>query len=279
MAHNLYSIPIVSSPWLARMAPDEGRLPDTRPVKRPRIMVAADGFSKPPSKPKTPALKQKPPTFTSAFTTSIDHPTPSKATALHTPLRTLKPLTRAFATTQLVNDDAPRQLRPAPPPVLHIPNDTPTVTLKHRPPPLLNLQASTSNILLKSLPPPMPIETTPILKPPSKVLKPLIPPNPPELQHTSAEVTNKEMRTISTTHIARATDLSTDRGVTELASIFLHDQHPDILLPNEPGASIHHMRGLDISPEKKGKGKLKFIRYFCSTCYFARQLTFPLAMD
>lgn len=223
-------------------------------------MVAADGFSKPPSKPKTPALKQKPPTFTSAFTSSIDHPTPSKATALRTPLRTLKPLAPTFAAPQSVNDDARRQLRPAPPPVLHIPHDTPTVTLKHRPPPLLNLQASTSNILLKSLPPPMPIETTPIRKPPSKVLKPLIPPILPELQHTPASATNKEMRTISTTHIARATDISTDSGVSELASIFLHDQHPDILLLNEPGASVHHMRGLDLSPEKKGKGRAKFIR-------------------
>ena len=52
---------------------------------------------------------------------------------------------------------------------------------------------------------------------------------------------------------------SADSGVTELASIFLHDQHQDILLPNEPGASIYHMRGLGISPEKKGKGKPKFI--------------------
>jgi len=72
------------------------------------------------------------------------------------------------------------------------------------------------------------------------------------------------MRTISTTHIALTNDLSTENGKAELASMFLHDQHPEILAHAEDDevGSLN----LGPSPQKmgrssKGKGKeAKFVR-------------------
>jgi hypothetical protein len=71
------------------------------------------------------------------------------------------------------------------------------------------------------------------------------------------------MRTISTTRVARATDLRTDSGNAELASIFLHDQHPNIinLTNGDASTNIDEHRGILVSPEKDMKGKgPKFVR-------------------
>jgi hypothetical protein len=73
------------------------------------------------------------------------------------------------------------------------------------------------------------------------------------------------LRTISTTLIARATDLFTDNGASELASILLHDQHPDIQFPSTD--DFDERRGIMMSPEKGGKGREKFVR--CVLSYLA----------
>jgi hypothetical protein len=76
---------------------------------------------------------------------------------------------------------------------------------------------------------------------------------------------SKPLRTIFTTHIALVNDLSTESGKAELASILLHDQHPEILAHTE--ISEDRDWNLGVSPQKmgrssKGKGKEpKFVRY------------------
>lgn len=62
---------------------------------------------------------------------------------------------------------------------------------------------------------------------------------------------SKNMLTISTTSIARFTDIGTEGGHAELASIFLYDQHPEILEREESGEA---RRGLNFSPQKKRYG-------------------------
>ncbi|KAJ7879590.1 hypothetical protein B0H14DRAFT_1606614 [Mycena olivaceomarginata] len=107
---------------------------------------------------------------------------------------------------------------------------------------------------LKSLaPPPPPAPSAPAAS--SSKLLPLKPPLPP----ASASLTSdRTLRTISTTLIARATDLFTDNGASELASILLHDQHPDIQFPSTD--DFDERRGIMMSPEKGGKGREKFVR-------------------
>ena len=145
---------------------------------------------------------------------------------------------------------------------------------------LISSQPKIDAPILKLRPPPkppiMPSYHTPITT--SALLKPAVPP-PPLLgnKHLSKElkslqppviplpsdpvIDGKSLRTISNTRVALATDLSTDSGVAELASIFLHDQHPDITLPNSH-PDDHDRRGLGLSPEKKSKGKFfKHVRY------------------
>ena len=62
---------------------------------------------------------------------------------------------------------------------------------------------------------------------------------------------SKNMLTISTTSLARFTDIGTEGGNAELASIFLYDQHPDMLEREESGEA---RRGLNFSPQKKRYG-------------------------
>ena len=62
---------------------------------------------------------------------------------------------------------------------------------------------------------------------------------------------SKNMLTISTTSIARFTDIGTEGGNAELASIFLYDQHPEMLEREESGEA---RRGLNFSPQKKRYG-------------------------
>ena len=70
---------------------------------------------------------------------------------------------------------------------------------------------------------------------------------PPVLQvHTP----KREMKTISTTRVARATDPMTDSGHAELLSIFLRDQHH---LVSSYDRELN--RGIFSSPEKGVKGK------------------------
>jgi hypothetical protein len=100
---------------------------------------------------------------------------------------------------------------------------------------------------------------------------PMRPPEPPtKPNHTPKSLglpplPSKPLRTIFTTHIALVNDLSTESGKAELASILLHDQHPEILAHTE--ISEDRDWNLGVSPQKmgrssKGKGKEpKFVRY------------------
>ena len=61
------------------------------------------------------------------------------------------------------------------------------------------------------------------------------------------------LKTLSTTSIAKATDLSTESGNAELASILLYDQHPDIVHGDADRSEAR--RGLNFSPRKKRYGQ------------------------
>lgn len=131
---------------------------------------------------------------------------------------------------------------------------------------------------LRSLaPPPHPHSTTsyakPVAGPSSLKLKPLGPPPqpylstpkrdlglkplpPPRIIPTTPSTATKFARTINTTRVALATDLATDSGTAEVASIFLQAHHSDLRSHDDE----EQMRGVDISPQKgAGKGP-KFIR-------------------
>jgi hypothetical protein len=150
-----------------------------------------------------------------------------------TPSAFLPALHGSLISSQLKTDAPILQLRPPPKLPIMLSYHTPITTVP--PPPLLaNKQFSKD---LKSLQPP-------VIPPPS-----------------NSAIDGKSLRKISNTRVALATDLSTDSGVAELASIFLHDQHPDITLPNSHPDN-HDGRGLGLSPEKKSKGKSsKLVRY------------------
>ena len=132
------------------------------------------------------------------------------------------------------------QLRPPPKP--------PIVPSYHTPNP-------TGALLKPAVPPPPLLANKPFFKDLKSLQPPVVPPP------SNPAIDGKSFRTISKTRVALATDLSTDSGVAELASIFLHDQHLDITLPS-PHPDDHVGRGLGLSPEKKSKGKgSKLIRY------------------
>ncbi|KAJ7467167.1 hypothetical protein FB451DRAFT_1260307 [Mycena latifolia] len=237
---------------------NEGHGPHSEtPRKKPRLMIAPDGFSKAPTKSTTRASAPK---FTSAFDIA-PAPTPVK--------RPSRPgeVQRA---SKFVDSDVPnsatrkpnRAVRALKPPVPLF-NSGPTPVTHSAPaprlPPLPIFPPPVSkHAALRQLAPP-PAPSAPVASS-SKLttpLKPLAP--PPRPAPATASSSDPTLRTISTTLIARATDLFTDNGASELASIFLHDQHPDIQFQSTPD-DVDERRGIMMSPEKGGKGKEKFIR-------------------
>lgn len=101
---------------------------------------------------------------------------------------------------------------------------------------------------------PPPLES--IIPPRPTNLKPL-PPPPPPVDRKRALDTSK-FKTISTTRVARATDLNTESGSVELLSLFLGQHGTGFVDPVDRELK----RGLEQSPEKQkgGKGKGKWIR-------------------
>ncbi|KAJ3781702.1 hypothetical protein GGU10DRAFT_379286 [Lentinula aff. detonsa] len=108
--------------------------------------------------------------------------------------------------------------------------------------------------------------------PAKTLLKPLVPPRlpthkpvvgqkalplPPPIHLPSFTTPSKPLRTIATTRVARATDLSTENGAAELASIVL--QNPAVL---ETADTPEIKSGLDLSPQKSNPfGRApKFVR-------------------
>lgn len=115
----------------------------------------------------------------------------------------------------------------------------------------------------KRLPSPPAVRAT---ETPSRLHHTILSLRPPLVHSTPPTTPPKPMRTILTTQIALTNDLSTESGKAELASIFLHDQHPEISAEAENSEEVS-LINLGVSPQKmgrtsKGKGKEpKFIRY------------------
>ncbi|KAJ7646727.1 hypothetical protein FB45DRAFT_180613 [Roridomyces roridus] len=218
-------------------------------------MAQPDGFSKPRA---PPVAKSSIPKFASAFGTpppvkrplkAKDAPRPPKpldsasetrsTTKTKPPLRALKPPVPLFDSGRSKHADEPLPVPPRmPPPPIFPPVAAPKI------PALRQLAAPP--------PPPPPVASS---SKATAALKPLVPPPHPAFgaQPGSAD---RNMRTISTTLLARATDMLTEHGQSELASILLHDQYPDIPSMDD----VDENRGVMVSPEKSSKGKEKFAR-------------------
>jgi hypothetical protein len=214
---------------------------ETRPLKRRRIeMGPPDGFTAAATARK-PVYKPVVPQFSSAF----NHPKASSSDKEST-----DNLKERWPVLSIVEGaDRLKERRS-----IHLKTDAPILQLRPPPKPPVPSYLTTS-VPLKPAVPPLPLLAN---KHSSKDLKSLQP--PPVPLPSNPVIDGKNLRTISKTRVALATDLSTDSGVAELASIFLHDQHPDIALQH----SHDHRdgRGLGLSPKKKGKGKgFKFVRY------------------
>ncbi|KAJ7228237.1 hypothetical protein GGX14DRAFT_412459 [Mycena pura] len=128
-----------------------------------------------------------------------------------------------------------------------------------RPPPPLPAppQRNPNNTTLRQLAlPPIPSTLIASSSKSTSSLKALAPPPPPAPVAPSSD---RIMHTISTTLIARATDLFTDNGPSELASLLIQDQHPDIQSWSTPD-DVDERRGIMVSPEKGRRGKEKFVR-------------------
>ncbi|TFK37650.1 hypothetical protein BDQ12DRAFT_151209 [Crucibulum laeve] len=258
------------------------------PAKRQKLdlMAAAEGFVKSSAKPKP--IQSNVPSFTSAFddqqrsaieSTFAKFRTPvvsakvSKALKSSTakPRSSFRPLTTPTVPLEEHKDDDDT-------PSYNIKRSKPTAPINDfRPtPPVHSGEKLSGRRLQTILPPPPPPRTSPITnlipldtpypihqslsisKPASKALQAV----PPPAFALSVPIRkDKEMRTISTTHIAKATDLSTERGVAELVSIFLNDGQFDrgLLSGSNSNQSKNGDSGLGLSPGKTDKGS-KFLR-------------------
>lgn len=214
-------------------------------------MPTADGFTKSAQKPR---LKAPNPNFISAFDTSSSHldpldPNNHPGARSHVPVR--KPIS---GTTE---KKTPAPMRTLKPPVFDSPSSIMEKSNHRR----CIVSMSDFRVVLDKfkpvdkpfsrLPPPLPPVPSSSRKKAISLKElptPLITPRP---------APTKPMKTISTTRVARATDLTTDDGNAELLSIFLQDHDHD---PTPMDRELQ--RGLQVSPRKggtKGKGP-KFIR-------------------
>ena len=229
----------------------ETELANERPVKRRRVEVPCpDGFIS-----DSRLQKLTVPKFSSAFDEDrskgkiADFQTASKHSEARTPVKvksvtegtSRRPPSSSWNPHKFILLETPlqkknvAQLRPAPPP----PQMT-SVPLK---------QVSLPAFAVQSGP-----------KVPLKAHNPL-PPPAPALPTPRKMADAKDLRTISTTAIGRLTALSSENGGEDLAAILLRDQHLDI-----PAVENRHAddasRGLQMSPEKKGKKNTpKYIRF------------------
>ncbi|KAF7305883.1 hypothetical protein HMN09_00742500 [Mycena chlorophos] len=259
--------------------------PDISVAKRQRLMVQPDGFAKP--KSSKPVSKPAAPKFASAFdeatSTGSSKPqqprksNPAVLKAFETAAKTKETrvqLTSAFdgmepsklQQPQKTNQNEAkkptsrngpskdiRALRPPVPLALGPRSSSPPPPAPaRRPPPLPASAAAPSEFPafrhLKFDPPPIPVAG------PSN-LKSLVPPPAPAF---AAPMPPDKMRTISTTTLARHTDIFTESGPSELASLLL-DRNMEVDEWDTP-EELEERRGLIVSPEKaSGKGG-KFIR-------------------
>lgn len=96
-------------------------------------------------------------------------------------------------------------------------------------------------------PPPMPVMNLPPSKPTAQ-LKNL---QPPKLKGFGEETSPSKLRTISETHIARATDINSETGAASLFSIALLGREEE----TEEGLEKEMRRGIGLSPTKPGRHK------------------------
>lgn len=213
---------------------------ETRPLKRRRMeMALPDGFSTTATTARKPVYKPVVPRFSSAFNGDRAFDLTSTASGNFKPSSSNKESTDNLKECRLVLSkssivDGADNLK-----VLHAPvpgtrTFTPR-TPKERPSTflpalhgsLISSQLKTDGPILQLRPPPKPPITMPSYHKPistSALLKPAVPPPP-------------------------------------LLAIFLHDQHPDITLPNSH-PDDHDGRGLGLSPEKMSKRRSsKLVRY------------------
>ena len=237
------------------------------PTKRPRIIQAPDGFTVSPLLSKvhvprfSPAFQDKPASVQKPGKVitrpQFNLPADSKSKSLSVPKPAFKAAQgskRAPKTISLTKPASKGNLKQL---------EVPTAQL------LVNSesQGNTSTTSLYPLPPP----PTRLPETPSKSRQVLTALGPPPVLPKPVVTPAKSMRTISTTNIALTNDLSTESGKTELASIFLHDQHPEILAHAEDD-EVGNLN-LGISPQKMGrssnrKGKEpKFVRYVISLSF------------
>ncbi|GLB44175.1 hypothetical protein LshimejAT787_1601050 [Lyophyllum shimeji] len=242
--------------------------------KRRRVMEAPDGFDRP--KPvNVPKPNVHVPKFSSAFEENIQ-PTPQKP-----PSKPRVDPGRLFGSKQvqkpvlsLKNPATRTDLKQLPVPTFPLApkkkekNSTPTFRIPPPPDPRAAAKSEPSSTtnpqrqLRPAPPPPLPLPLPPNAAParPSVPLKDLF---APTIFAPADTTLDKSMRTISTTEIALATDLSTDSGTAELAHIFLRDQHPELAASNKEELPEWN---LGMSPQKgakfaKGKGKeAKFVK-------------------
>ena len=254
---------------------------ETRPLKRRRIeMAPPDGFTTTATTARKPVYKPTIPQFSSAFNGVRTSDLISTGTLKHGSSSTdnLRPVLSKSSIVESADKLKERKvlhaLVPSKPETRPFTSRTPSALLPALHGSLISSQLKIDAPILRLRPP----YHTPITTGTSFLLKPAVPPPPllPNKQFSkdlkslqppvilppsNPAIDGKSLRTISNTRVALATDLSTDNGVAELASIFLHDQHPDITLPNSHSDN-HDGRGLGLSPEKKSKGKSsKLIRY------------------
>ncbi|KAF7315879.1 hypothetical protein MIND_00104400 [Mycena indigotica] len=250
----------------------EGPSSDMPPGKRPRLMAQPDGFSKP-----RPPKLAAPPKFASAFdgmeTDRLDKRAAESASKAQKPQQKPFPTFSAFDSALKKPSSRPNGLPPAaqharpmksapkpPVPLFNpAPPPSPPRARIRQPPPLpVPTPPPVEFSALRQMkldPPPIPI-TPPK---PSTTLKNLVPPRVPVVPATS--IPPEKLRTINTTMLARTTDIFSESGPSELASLLL-DYHAEVDEWATPHA-LEEKRGLIVSPEKanaKGKEKEKFVR-------------------
>lgn len=241
-------------------------------------MAVPEGFQKPPVTP----VKVNVPTFVSGFGKPGLEPTsrPMSASKSVKPVSTsrtlpvFKPLPESGSKLVITQPNIAKKpimrskplstpdLKPRTRPnydMSHLHTDSKPVGRRLQPPSLAEVKSedtSTTSMRKVALPS--------FAQPPVTPSKPTVSLNtilPPRLPTPAAR---EQMHPISKTTIARATDLTTDQGTAELASIFLRDQHPDISNQAKDPDDVNGF-WMGVSPEKgarntKGKGKEKFIR-------------------
>jgi hypothetical protein len=255
---------------------------DARPAKRRRVeTVIPEGFLESANAPPKPVHKPSVPQFASAFGDVDTTPqskskpkekAPMKSVAkkplsyrLQDPTSNSRDAVKASSSRRVVEANPPSVLKP--PKIVSVQSihkeltfstpSKPRPQLRPAPPPPPLAGPSVPKAPLRQIAAPV----FPAPKPPSKALQPLQPPANPAVtasRHNNHLHGGKDLRTLSTTGLGILTDLSSEHGAEDLASILLRDQNKGLYAQAGDDAT---RRGLELSPDKRGKdGAGKFVR-------------------